>query len=219
LSSTRYLQLFAALLALLLLAFAVAETLQVPLLTDPDDHLHGATAPTALAGVGLLVVDVVLPVPSSLVMTLHGALFGVLAGTLLSLAGSLGAALVGYAIGRRSAPFLERHVTLAERERAERLLGRWGLVAVIASRPIPLLAETVAMMAGVTAIDLTRFVLAAAIGSLPPALVYAIAGSAAADLNATFLVFLAIVLLSGAAAFVATRRPARVRRESASAAR
>lgn len=205
-SSTRYIQLFGALLALLLLAFAVAEALQVPLLTHPADYFHGATAPVALTGLGLLLVDVVLPVPSSLVMTLHGALFGIVAGTLLSLAGSLGAALIGYAIGRRSAPFFERRVTPVERKRAEHLLSRWGLVAVIASRPIPLLAETVAMLAGVSAINLTRFVLAAAIGSFPPALVYAIAGSAAADLNTTFFVFLAVALLSGAAAFIATRR-------------
>ncbi len=31
----------------------------------------------ALVGVGLLVADVVLPVPSSVVMLAHGALFGV----------------------------------------------------------------------------------------------------------------------------------------------
>src|SRR5215211_6626130 len=49
----------------------------------------------------LLVVDVVLPVPSNLVMIAHGALFGVAIGTFLSLVGSIGAALVGFAIGQR----------------------------------------------------------------------------------------------------------------------
>ena len=39
---------------------------------------------TALLGTGLLVADVVLPRPSSVVMVAHGALFSVVGGTLLS---------------------------------------------------------------------------------------------------------------------------------------
>jgi uncharacterized membrane protein YdjX (TVP38/TMEM64 family) len=38
---------------------------------------------TALLGTGLLVADVVLPRPSSVVMVAHGALFSVVGGTLL----------------------------------------------------------------------------------------------------------------------------------------
>lgn len=71
------------------------------------------------------------------------------------------------------------------------------------------------MLAGVTGISLPRFVLAAAIGSLPPALVYALTGAAAASLESTALVFLAVALLSGMAAFVATRRPGRAAQEGA----
>src|SRR5205085_4569107 len=129
-----------------------------------------ARAATAALGVALLVADVVLPVPSSVVMTAHGALFGVALGTLLSLAGSVGAAVAGYAIGRRGEAFVARRVSPAERARADRLLGRWGVVAIVASRPIPLVAETVAIAAGAARIGAARVALAALAGSLPAAL-------------------------------------------------
>ena len=88
---------------------------------------------------------VALPVPFSLVMVAHGALFGVAVGTtLLSVVGSTVAALVGFALGRRGGPLLTRLVPPEERVRADRLLTRWGTLAIIVTRPVPLLAETTA---------------------------------------------------------------------------
>jgi hypothetical protein len=71
----------------------------VAVLTDPAPQLAQDGPAAAAVGVGLLVVDVVLPVPSSAVMVAHGALFGVVLGALLSLLGSVGAAMVGSAWG------------------------------------------------------------------------------------------------------------------------
>ncbi len=81
-------------------------------------------------GVGLLIADVLLPVPSSIVMIAHGALFGVVYGTLLSLIGGTGATLVGFALGRRGGPLLARVVSREERTRADCLLRRWGALAI-----------------------------------------------------------------------------------------
>ncbi len=93
-------------------------------------------------------VDVALSVPSSLVMVAHGAHLGVVIGTVLSVVGSTGAALVGFALGRRGGPLLARLVPPEERTRADRLLARWGTLAIIITRPVPLLAQTTAVMAG-----------------------------------------------------------------------
>jgi uncharacterized membrane protein YdjX (TVP38/TMEM64 family) len=115
----RYVLIMLALIASFTALFLIVEALGVPLLTDPTPWMrHGGVLAAAL-GVSLLVADVVLPVPSSLVMVAHGALFGVVIGTFLSLLGSVGAALFGFAIGRRGGKFLERFVTAGERERAE----------------------------------------------------------------------------------------------------
>jgi len=67
---------------------------------------------------------VFIPVPSSVVMIANGALFGVAVGTSLSLLGSLGAAALGFLIGRRSTRLLERLVSPAEKARADELLRR-----------------------------------------------------------------------------------------------
>jgi uncharacterized membrane protein YdjX (TVP38/TMEM64 family) len=193
----RHLIIMGVMIAFFLLLFLVAEALGVPLLTDPTPWLgHGGTL-AAVLGVGLLVADVLLPVPSSLVMVAHGALFGVVGGTLLSLLGSVGAALFGFAIGRRGGRMMERLVTPAERERADYLLKRWGTLAIIVTRPVPLLAETVAIMAGTSSLGWGRVALAALAGSLPPALLYAITGASVANLQNTTLVFGLVMLIAG----------------------
>ena len=91
----------AALAGTSLLLFAVVEAAGVPLLTDPLPTLRAAGALAAVLGVALLVADVAVPVPASLVMLAHGALFGLLPGAALSLLGGVGATAVGFAVGRR----------------------------------------------------------------------------------------------------------------------
>jgi len=184
-------------LAFFLCLFFLVEALGVALLVDPTPWLNHGGVLAATLGVGLLIADVLLPVPSSLVMVAHGALFGVLGGTLLSLAGSIGAAMFGFWIGRRGGKLLERLVTPLERERADLLLKRWGTLAIIVTRPVPLLAETVAIMAGASPMGWGRTALAALAGSLPPALLYALTGASAGKFQNTALVFVFVLLVTG----------------------
>lgn len=180
-----------------LILFLAVEALGVPLLVDPTPWMrHGGVLAAAL-GVSLLIADVLLPVPSSLVMVAHGALFGVATGTFLSLLGSMGAALFGFAIGRRSGKLLARIVTPEERARADQMLARWGALAVIVTRPVPLLAETVAIMAGASPLGWGRMAIAALVGSLPPALLYALTGAAVANFQSTALMFGVVLLVTG----------------------
>jgi uncharacterized membrane protein YdjX (TVP38/TMEM64 family) len=182
---------------LFLALFFLVEALGIPLLVDPTPWLNKGGLWAAVLGVGLLIADVLLPVPSSLVMVAHGALFGVVLGTLLSLLGSTGAAVFGFWIGRRGGKWLERLVPLEERERANRLLERWGLLAVVVTRPIPLLAETVAIMAGASPLGWLGTTLAAVAGSLPPALLYALTGASAGRFQNTALMFLFVMVITG----------------------
>jgi uncharacterized membrane protein YdjX (TVP38/TMEM64 family) len=194
---TRYLLIMATVIVFFLTIFLIVEALGVPLLADPTPWMQRGGIVAAALGVSLLIVDVLLPVPSSLVMVAHGALFGVVSGTFLSLAGSMGAALLGFAIGRRGDKLLARIVTLEQRARADRMLTRWGALAVVLTRPIPLLAETVAIMAGASSLGWGRMILAALAGSLPPALLYALTGAAVANLQSTSLMFGVVLLVTG----------------------
>jgi len=62
-------------MAFFLLLFFVVEALGVQLLTDPTPWMRHGGVLAAVLGVSLLIADVLLPVPSSLVMVAHGALF------------------------------------------------------------------------------------------------------------------------------------------------
>lgn len=196
-SMKRYWSVAILMLSFFLALFLIVEALHIPILIDPSGWLEHGGALAAIIGVGLLVVDIVLPVPSSLVMIAHGALFGVIAGTLLSLVGSVGATLAGFAIGRRGGSLLERLVPADERARADRLLARWGALFIVVTRPVPLMAETVAILAGASPISWRSAGRAAVAGSLPPSLLYALTGSVAATFQNGALMFGLVLLVSG----------------------
>ena len=88
-------------------------------------------------------------------------------------------------------------MTPAERARADELLARWGALAIIVTRPVPLLAETVAIMAGASPMSWTSVTLASLAGSLPPALLYALTGAAVANFQSTALMFVVVLLVAG----------------------
>lgn len=193
----RYGLLAGLMMLLFLVLFGIAEWLQIPILTDPGPLLSQGGWIAAAGGFGLLVVDVLLPVPASLVMILHGALFGVVGGTLLSLAGAVGAALFGFWIGRRGGPLLARLVPEDERRRADALLQEWGDLAVLVTRPVPILAETMALLAGASPMGWGRMLVSTLAGSLPAALLYALTGATARNLDNAALVFGLVLLVAG----------------------
>jgi uncharacterized membrane protein YdjX (TVP38/TMEM64 family) len=203
----RYLQLSLAMVLVFLGLFGLAAALGIGVLTDdPAPLFAGLSGPLAAAvGVGLLLVDVLLPVPSSVVMVLHGSLFGVVGGTLLSLLGGVGAVAFAFALGRRGGPLLDRLMTPAERTRGDALLKRWGALAVALTRPVPMVAETVALLAGTSPLTWKKAVLAGVLGNLPPALVYAITGALGASTGEGFWVFGGVLIITGAFYFVAQR--------------
>ena len=176
--------------------FGVALALGMPV-EDARPWMGAGGTGAALVGVTLLIVDVALPVPSSGVMMLHGLLFGLWTGAALSLIGSLGAAAVGFALGRAGNGWIRRLVTPEEHDRAGRLLARYGTLAVVASRPVPMLAETVMILAGASPMPWGRAMLAALAGTIPAALAYAAVGAAAASLRAGTAVFVGVVLIGG----------------------
>jgi uncharacterized membrane protein YdjX (TVP38/TMEM64 family) len=129
-------------------------------------------------------------------MVAHGALFGTLIGTVLSLAGSMLAAAAGFWIGRRGGSLLALVVPADERARANALLERWGVLAIVVSRPLPLLAETITVLAGASPLGWGRAMLAALLGSLPPCLFYAWAGATSIGFEGGALIFGAVIVLA-----------------------
>ena len=150
-----------------------------------------------MVGTALLIADVLLPVPSSFVMMANGALYGIVVGTVLSLIGYTSGGLIGFLIGRRGMAVLRRLVPPDERKRANQLLEQWGWLAIMVTRPLPLLAETTSIMAGASTISWQIMTLATVVGSLPIALLYAITGATAANFDSILLSFGVSVLMAG----------------------
>lgn len=199
----RYWFLTGAMLVFFLAAFGLMSALNVGFLEDPSGWMRGQGGLAAgAAGVGLLIADVFLPVPSSLVMILHGTLFGIALGTALSLAGSVGATLFGFWIGRRGGPALERLVSAPEKARADALLAKWGALAILVTRPIPMLAETTAILAGASPMGWGKAALAGSLGCVPMALLYAVTGATSRGIGNDFLMFGAVILIAAVFWFV-----------------
>lgn len=197
--------LWLAVVAILLVMFAVAERAGIGVLTDPRPTLASLSGPAAaVAGVGLLAADIVLPAPSSVVMVALGALFGVAIGTALGTVGSVAAALAGGLLGRRGHRALDR-VVGDDRARVEALLDRYGVAAVIVTRPVPLLAESVALVAGAAGMPMARFVAGALAGCVPVALLYAVAGARGRQADGA-VAFVVLVGLSLVALAISVRR-------------
>ena len=182
-------------MTILLLLFGVGSQWLPAAWSDPAAY-HGVSG--GLLGIGLLIADVVLPVPSTIVMTAHGALYGVLFGTLVSVVGNVGAAALGFWFGRKGDTTFKRFLTEQDQADGEAFLAKWGEMGLILSRPIPLLAESVAILAGTSpSISWTQLLRAAILGSLPASLVYALVGSFALSLNSGLLAMVGVVLLAG----------------------
>jgi uncharacterized membrane protein YdjX (TVP38/TMEM64 family) len=191
----RYLTVVVAVLAIFVLLFLLGEAAGIPLLEDPTPWLRQAGWVAAGLGVSLLGIDVLLPVPSNVVMVAHGALFGIAVGTLLSVLGSMLASAAAFWIGRRGGRLLALVVPPDERARADAILARWGVIAIVVSRPLPLLAETIVVLAGASPLGWRAAMLAALVGYVPLCLLYAWAGAASLGFEGGFLVLgLTIVL-------------------------
>ncbi len=132
----------------------------------------------ASLGIGLLVADIVLPIPSSLVGTFLGALLGIAAGGLVIWIGLNLGALVGYELARWfSFGWRNRLGSNPAHHRIAQLRDHWGLGALAVCRGVPVLAEASILAAGIYRLPRISFWIMVAPANLGLALAYAILGS------------------------------------------
>jgi len=183
-----------------LLVFGEQLDVAVARFLDPPP----AAAVVAAVEVGVLTADILLPVPSSLVTTLGGAILGVPLGTLCGWLGMTLAALVGWGLGRLLGGRAVSRLPSEERRFVEQFRHKAAGLLVILSRPIPLLAEAAAILVGGSGMPLTRFLPAAAAGNLAVALAWSLAGSLGRQYEQlqSILVLSLLVPVAGAAAMM-----------------
>ena len=127
--------------------------------------------------VGILAADLLLPVPSSMVATLGGAELGIVMGTACAWLGMTAGSLAGWWLGRVAAARPLAKLTPHERAQLQQQQQRLGPLFVVLTRPLPLVAEAAALMAGATGMGFSVFLLAAGSGNLAISLVWSLAGA------------------------------------------
>ena len=166
--------------------FIVAEQagwMESQWVTAKIEQIQEMPAGTALAGVaiaGLLTVDLLLPVPSSVLMTMAGAVLGFTLGWAANLVGAMGSAVLGFWLCRKwGKPMFDRLVNPRDAARITRFFERYGVWAILLSRSVPMLTEIISCLAGLSAMRGRLFFLVALLGTWPLCIVYAWAGDRA----------------------------------------
>jgi len=158
-----------------------------------------AGAGSAATIVALLAADLFLPIPSSIVMVLSGAAFGVWWGSALALVGSVGGEWLGFELvrhyGRRASAAI---VGDDEIDRLSRVFARHGAAVIAVTRALPVVMETMSVVAGLSTMTRRTFLAASLVGTGPVVLVYAYAGKVSRDAGSTLP---AVIMLVAVAAF------------------
>ena len=180
----RLLLMFLALMALVLIPFAIWG----------DDFTNKFTTEGSIAwlesygkwaivmGILLLIGDLFLPIPATLVMAALGFLYGPWLGGLISVIGSFLSGALAYGLcrlaGEKGSIWL---LGKKDMEKGERLFNKMGGWIVALSRWLPVFPEVVSSLAGLSRMKSSHFFGALACGSIPLGFVFAYIGSIGAD--------------------------------------
>jgi uncharacterized membrane protein YdjX (TVP38/TMEM64 family) len=160
--------------------------------------LDSQSSRVTVAGLGvlLLMADMVLPVPSSVVATALGVALGWLPGMLTAAAGLSIGCVLGFALGRSGARrFVGTRLAALEGQLPE-LLSRYGTIVLVLCRGVPIMAEASVMAAGALGMSPWRCLTATTLANLTVGAVYAGAGAAVWDVSPV-VAFLAALVLPG----------------------
>jgi len=192
----RFLAVIGIIMTMLLVTSVIAEYSQISFLADPASWFNKQSPWTAFLAFLLLSADVVIPVPSCIIMTVNGALFGIWLGAVISLLGGLGATLIGFSLGRWMTPLVQSWFSQEEWEQSQSFLVEWGSIGIIITRPIPILAETMSIVAG-TSLSCRQTLLSSFLGLLPIAIIYSLSGAMAIDLKTSVASFFLSLTIAG----------------------
>jgi len=161
-----------------------------------------------LLGILLLLADLLLPIPGTIVMSALGAVYGFWLGGLIATIGSMLAGILGYGVGRFfDEKFAKRWLGEKDFEKGKTLFDKRGAWVVAVSRALPILPEVLSCMAGLLRMPFGKFVIALACGSIPMGFLFTWIGDIGREQPAWGLAFSLGVpaVLWGAAALMRKR--------------
>ncbi len=188
-----------ALLLVLVLVAAVGAYLSgvLPDMDTVRERVEAVGPFGPLLYVAAYAVLVMFPAPASVLTITGGALFGLVQGTALALAGALLGAVAAFELGRLLGRDAVERLTAGRLDRVHRVLDDHGLLAVLAIRLTPVFPYLVVnYAAGLSRLSRRDYVLGTAVGIIPGATAYAAVGAFGADPLKLFLSIGGLVVLS-----------------------
>ncbi len=153
---------------------------------------------SAVIMISLLAADLFLPIPSSLIMVLSGAAFGVLLGSVFSLVGSIGGEWLGFELVRRyGRQASSKMVGDDELDRLGRVFARHGAAVVVVTRALPVVMETMSVVAGLSNMTRSSFLIASLLGTAPIVVVYAYAGAVSRQTGSLVPAVIMLIAVAG----------------------
>src|SRR4051812_49555258 len=162
-----------------------------------EGHASGWLSASIIAA--LLALDVFLPVPSSIVSTGAGVLLGFWPGAAVIWIGMTLGCVIGYVFGAYASVPARRLVGEQGLSNAGRVMDRYGPWAIVICRPIPVLAESCVVFAGLVKSPIGPFLWLTALADLGISLAYAAVGAFSMRAGSFLLTFAGAIALPGLA--------------------
>jgi uncharacterized membrane protein YdjX (TVP38/TMEM64 family) len=165
-----------------------------------EGHASGWASAATIGA--LLALDVFLPVPSSIVSTGAGVLLGFWRGALVIWVGMTIGCVIGYAFGVKAAGAARKLVGADGLASAATVMDRYGPWALVICRPIPVLAESSVVFAGLVRTPVGPFMSLTTLSNLGIAVAYAAVGAFSVRAQSFLLTFAGALALPGLAMLI-----------------
>jgi uncharacterized membrane protein YdjX (TVP38/TMEM64 family) len=201
------------LIAVGVLSLMLASCAKIPTAQEANDAvlaLREYESWAWAAGIALIWVDLVLPVPQTAVIAALGIIYGTMFGGLLGSFALITGGLLGYGLMFTSARrYVHRFVGPRSLHKMESFFDHGGAWAIVLTRSLPYsIPEAMVFLAGLACMPIGKFILALSIGSIPTAFAFAAIGARWADQPVLVLVVsyvIPIFLLPVALYFIRSR--------------
>lgn len=158
--------------------FVLFETIGLVTIDDMINWIKSSGQMAGLVIFLLLLIDIIIPVPSSVLIMFAGSIYGIFLGTFIGFTGSLGASFAGFFIMRRLRESVgKKLVGIEELGNMNIWFHKWGEIGLVLSRMIPMVTETMSFLAGLSKITWKRFFALTSFGALPMSIYYVYVGS------------------------------------------
>ena len=145
--------------------------------------------------IAALALDVLLPIPSSMVGTLAGAALGLIWGAMAIWVGLTLGCILAYVLGQKlGRPALDQLVGAEARKRTGYKVNEHAALYLTLFRVVPVLAEASVLSAGALSLPFARFLIITALANVPVAVVYAAIGALAVQTSVFWPAFGAVAI-------------------------